>query len=29
VANLPTRLEKLADRVKIPELAYPFTWIVQ
>ena len=29
VANLPTRLEKLADRVKIPELSYPFTWIVQ
>ncbi len=27
VANLPGRLEKLADRVKIPELAYPFTWI--
>jgi acyl-[acyl-carrier-protein] desaturase len=27
VANLPARLEKLADRVKVPELAYPFTWI--
>jgi acyl-[acyl-carrier-protein] desaturase len=24
---LPARLERLADRVKIPELAYPFTWI--
>jgi acyl-[acyl-carrier-protein] desaturase len=27
VANLPARLEKLADRVKVPELAYPFSWI--
>lgn len=27
VAALPARLERLADRIKIPELAYPFTWI--
>ena len=27
VANLPARLKKLADRVKVPELAYPFSWI--
>ena len=28
VMALPARLERMADRVKVPELAYPFSWIV-
>jgi acyl-[acyl-carrier-protein] desaturase len=28
VISLPSRLERLAERVKVPELAYPFSWIV-
>ncbi|MBP6055873.1 MAG: acyl-ACP desaturase [Cytophagaceae bacterium] len=28
VIGLPARLERLAERVKVPELAYPFSWIV-
>ncbi len=28
VIALPARLERLAERVKVPELAYPFSWIV-
>jgi acyl-[acyl-carrier-protein] desaturase len=28
VIALPSRLERLAERVKVPELAYPFSWIV-
>jgi acyl-[acyl-carrier-protein] desaturase len=28
VISLPARLERLAERVKVPELAYPFSWIV-